>query len=427
VLHAVEQLSPAGIAVVVGEHEAKIRKALGDPANLDWARQPTPRGTADAVLAAKGTVRADVKDVLILQGDTPLVRAETLVKLVEARRRADADLALLSAVVDNPHGYGRIVRDADGEVAAIVEEADADERTRRIREINAGVYCAKAPDVFAWLEEVRPENAQREFYLTDLVRVLVGRDGIVVAVPADDADEALGVNDRVQLAAAEKRLQRRVIEEWQRQGVTIEQPETVRIELGVSLGMDCVVHAGTQLLGSTHIGEGCEIGPYAIVRDAWLDDEVKVLAFSVVEGPETEIASGVRIGPFARIRPGTHLAEDVRIGNFVEVKNSVIGRGTKANHLSYLGDAEIGEFCNIGAGTITCNYDGANKHKTIIEDDVFIGSDTKLVAPVRVGRGATIGAGSLITKDVKPGGLTLTERPDPRHFPDWRRPRKVKR
>ncbi len=423
VLHAVEQLVPAGIAVVVGRHEARIRAALGDPVNVRWARQPEPCGTADAVAASVDAWEAGVRDVLVLCGDTPLVSPASLRAIVRARREADAALALAVMRPRHPAGYGRIVRDAEGQVARIVEEADADAAERAIAEVNAGIYCFEASFLRARLARLSADNAQGELYLTDLAAVARGEGRAVAAVEVAE-EEALGINDRVQLARAERILQRRIVRDWQRRGVTIEQPATVRIEMGVAIGEDTVIHAGCQLLGEARIGDDCELGPYAVLRDVWLDDGVHVLPFSVLEGPETELAAGARVGPFARLRPGAHLGEDVRIGNFVEVKNSVLGRGTKANHLAYLGDAEIGEGCNIGAGTITCNYDGANKHRTVIEDDVFVGSDTKLVAPVRVGRGATIGAGSIITKDVPPGGLTLTERLQPRHLPDWRRPRK---
>ncbi len=425
VLHAAEQLAPAGIAVVVGEHAAQIRAALGDPANVRWARQEKPRGTGDAVAASLACWEANIVDVLVLCGDTPLVSSALLRSLVEARRKHEAALALAVMRPQDPRGYGRIVRDADGTIARVVEEADADAKVRAIAEVNAGIYCFAADFLRAQISRLSADNAQGELYLPDLVALARKQQRAVVAVEVAE-EEALGVNDRVQLARAERILQRRIIQEWQRKGVTIEQPETVRIEMGVAIGEDTVIHAGCQLLGEVHIGDGCELGPYAVLRDVWLDDGVRVLPFSVLEGPETELAAGARVGPFARLRPGARLGEDVRVGNFVEVKNSVLGRGTKANHLTYLGDAEIGEGCNIGAGTITCNYDGANKHKTVIEDDVFVGSDTKLIAPVRVGKGATIGAGSIITKDVPPGGLTLSARVEQRHFPDWRRPRKKK-
>jgi len=427
VLHAVEQLSPRAIAVVVGRGADEVRAALGDPANVDWVLQRERRGTAHAVLAAQAAVAPDARDALIVCGDTPLLRPSTLASLIKARRREDADVAMLTAEPADPSGYGRVVRDASGRVAAVVEEKDATASERAIREVNAGVFCVRLPQLFDWLAKIDDRNAQKEFYLPEIVRIVCEEGGKVIAHRLDDATEMLGVNDRAQLAEVEAILQQQVIRDWQRQGVTIEQPHTVRIELGVSIGEDVVIHAGCQLLGQTHIGDDCEIGPYAVIRDVWLDDGVRVAPFSVLEGPETEVAQGARIGPFARLRPGTRLGEEVRIGNFVEVKNSVLGRGTKANHLSYLGDAEIGEDCNIGAGTITCNYDGANKHKTIIEDDVFVGSDTKLIAPIRVGKGATIGAGSILTRDVPAGGLTLTARPETIHRPGWRRPRKGKK
>jgi len=376
-------------------------------------------GTAHAVRQAERVI-GDVRDVLIVCGDTPLLRAETLARLVQRHREMEADVTVLTATPPDPTGYGRIVRDEDGEVAAIVEERDADAEQRAIPEVSSGIYCVRKGVLFELLHQIENRNAQKEYYLPDIVPLALKAGHRVKSVPMGDSDEMLGVNNRAQLAQVEAIMQRRIIEDWQLRGVTIEMPHTVRIEAGVSLGMDTVVHAGCHLLGSTHIGDECEIGPHAVIADSWIDDRVVVRAHSVIEG--ASVACGCRIGPFARLRPEAKLDEDVRIGNFVEVKKSVIGRGSKVNHLSYVGDTTMGSNCNIGAGSITCNYDGANKHETWIGDDVFVGSDTKFIAPVRVGSGATIGAGSIITRDVPEGGLTLSARPELKHVPGWKRP-----
>jgi len=421
VLHTVESLRPKGIAVVTGHGSDQVRAHVGQPKNLEWVIQDRQLGTGHAVKQAERVI-VDVRDVLIVCGDTPLLRAETLAELVEAHRACDAVVTVLTAEVDNPFGYGRIVRDASGRVTRVAEERDASEEERAIREVSTGIYCVRYEVLFDLLHKLGNRNAQGEYYLPDIVPLALKHGHAVETVRMDDAAEMLGVNDRVQLAHVESIMQRAIIEDWQRRGVTIEMPDTVRIEAGVAIGMDTVIHAGCHLLGSTHVGDDCRIGPHAVLEDAWLDDGVEVLAFSHLR--EANVASGARIGPFARLRPGARLDEGVHVGNFVEIKNSVVGRGSKVNHLSYVGDTEMGADCNIGAGTITCNYDGANKHKTVIGDRVFVGSDTKLIAPVEVRDDATIGAGSIITKTVEAGGLTLSERPDQRHIPGWKRPRK---
>ncbi|MDQ6984175.1 MAG: bifunctional UDP-N-acetylglucosamine diphosphorylase/glucosamine-1-phosphate N-acetyltransferase GlmU, partial [Ghiorsea sp.] len=286
----------------------------------------------------------------------------------------------------------------------------------------SGIFCVNRALLFSYLHQVNNNNAQGEYYLPDILPLALADDKLVQAVVMDNHQEILGINDRSQLAHAENIMQQRIIHEWQGKGVTIEQAETVRIEASVNIGMDCTIKAGTQLLGSTHLGDDCVVGPYAVLQNSWLADGINVAPFSHLE--ETSIGDNATVGPFARLRPGARLDDDVKIGNFVEVKKAVIGRGSKVNHLSYIGDTTMGKHCNIGAGTITCNYDGANKHQTMIGDDVFIGSDTKLIAPVQVGKGATIGAGSIITKQVQNDGLTLSARPEQRHVKNWIRPKK---
>ncbi|MDX8401139.1 MAG: bifunctional UDP-N-acetylglucosamine diphosphorylase/glucosamine-1-phosphate N-acetyltransferase GlmU [Mariprofundaceae bacterium] len=421
VLQTVESLKPQGIAVVTGHGSDRVRAHVGQPGNLDWVIQDRQLGTGHAVRQAEEVI-GDVRDVLIVCGDTPLLRPETLAGLVRRHREAAADVTVLTATPPDPTGYGRILRDEAGAITAIVEERDASEAERAISEVSSGIYCVRRDVLFELLHQIGNRNAQGEYYLPDIVPIALRQGLKVEGLPMGDSDEMFGVNNRVQLAAVEAIMQRRIIEDWQMRGVTIEMPHTVRIEAAVSIGTDTVVHAGCQLLGSTHVGDECEIGPNAVLVDTWLDDGVRVYSFSHLEG--AAVGAAARIGPFARLRPGAELDEAVRIGNFVEIKQSVIGRGSKVNHLSYIGDTVMGAECNIGAGSITCNYDGANKHETVIGDDVFVGSDTKLIAPVKVGRGATIGAGSIITSDVPEGGLTLTERPAQRHVPGWKRPRK---
>jgi len=421
VLHTVEELQPSGMVVVTGDGSDKVREHVGQPANLEWVIQDKQLGTGHAVRQCESVCQG-AKHIMIVCGDTPLLRVETLHLLARAHMQSDAEVTFLSAVMEHPFGYGRVIRDVAGKITAIVEERDASDEQKAIREVTSGIYCVKQDVLFRLLEKVGNSNAQGEYYLPDIVPLALDAGMMVDSVSMGDAREIHGVNNRVQLAAAEEVMQRRIIEDWQMNGVTIEQPGTVRIEASVKIGNDTVIRAGSQLLGSTHIGDNCEIGPYAVLDNAWIDDDCQIYAFSHMN--EASAGEASRIGPFARLRPGAKLDEDVHIGNFVEIKKSVVGRGSKINHLSYVGDALVGSRCNIGAGTITCNYDGANKHVTEIGDNVFVGSDTKLVAPVKVGDDATIGAGSIITRNVAGGGLTLSARPDQRHVDNWRRPTK---
>jgi len=424
ILHTVESLRPKGIAVVTGHASEMVREHVGQPANLEWVIQDKQLGTGHAVKQCEQVIR-DVRDVLIVCGDTPLLQVETLAKLVEQHRQCDADVTVLTASPENPFGYGRIVRDATtGLVTSIVEEKDASQDQRQISEVSSGIYCVRYEVLFDLLHAIGNLNSQGEYYLPDIVPLALNAGQSVEAVMMGDADEMLGVNDRVHLAHVEDLMQKRIIEDWQRRGVTVEKPDTVRIEASVKIGIDTVIQAGCYLIGSTQIGDECRIGPNAVLVDAWLDDRVNVYAFSHIHG--ASVGSDTLVGPYARLRPEARLDENVHVGNFVEVKKSVIGRGSKVNHLSYIGDSTIGSNCNIGAGTITCNYDGANKFLTEIGDNVFVGSDTQLVAPVRVGDNATIGAGSTITRDVRAGGLTMSVRNEQKHVPNWKRPEKDK-
>jgi bifunctional UDP-N-acetylglucosamine pyrophosphorylase/glucosamine-1-phosphate N-acetyltransferase len=423
VIQSVEALEPKAVAVVIGHESEQVRSTIRQPENLQWVIQDEQLGTGHAVKQCEPGIE-DVSDVLIVCGDTPLLQTETLACLVAEHRKLKSDVTVLTAKPEHPFGYGRIIRDDLHHVLAIVEEKDATAAQRRIEEVSSGIYCVRHAVLFELLHAIDNQNAQDEYYLPDIVPLALKAGLSVETVIMDDADEMLGVNDRIQLEQVENLMQQRIIKHWQASGVTIENPDTVRIEASVDIGVDTVVHAGCQLLGSTNIGEQCELGPYAVLKDASLGNQVTVNAFSHIE--QASAATHARIGPYARLRPGAQLHESVGIGNFVEIKKSVIGPGSKVNHLSYIGDTSMGADCNIGAGTITCNYDGANKHQTVIGDDVFVGSDTQLVAPVKVGDGATIGAGSTITKDVPEHGLTLSKRTGPQHVQGWQRPRKDK-
>ncbi len=423
VLHTVESLRPKGIAVVTGHASEMVQAHVGQPRNLEWVIQDKQLGTGHAVRQCEQVI-SDVRDVLIVCGDTPLLRSETLAKLVLEHRDRDAVVTVLTAEVDDPSGYGRIVREAAGRVTGIVEEKDATDAQKVIGEVSSGIYCVRHDVLFDLLHKLGNSNAQGEYYLPDIVPLALKDGRSVETVHMQDAIEMMGVNDRVQLALVEDIMQANIIHDWQKKGVTIERPETVRIEATVNIGLDTVIQAGCYLIGSTRIGDECRVGPYAVLVNAWLDDQVEVFAFSHIHS--ASVGMGSKIGPFGRLRPYAEIDEDVHIGNFVEIKKSVIGRGSKINHLSYVGDSIVGSGCNIGAGTITCNYDGANKHQTRIEDNVFVGSDTKFIAPVNVGRDSTIGAGSIITRNVPKGGLTLSARTDQKTIPGWKRPSKDK-
>jgi len=421
VLHTVEGLQPESVCLVAGHGINDVKSHIGEPENLFWVEQKEQLGTGHAALQAEGI--ASLADVaLIVCGDTPLLTSETLATLITNHQQNNATVSVLSAHLDQPKGYGRIVRDEQNNVVAIIEEKDATEQQSQIQEVSSGIFCVNRDALFSYLHQVGNDNAQQEYYLPDILPLALADGKIVQALAMSNSNEMIGVNDRQQLAQAEHIMQARIIDEWQSKGVTIEQAKTVRIEASVNIGMDCTIKAGTQLLGSTHIGDECIVGPYAVLQNSWLADGITIAPFSHLD--ETSIGDDAVVGPFARLRPGARLDENVKIGNFVEIKKSVIGKGSKVNHLSYIGDTIMGSDCNIGAGTITCNYDGANKHQTMIGDEVFVGSDTKLIAPVQVGSGATIGAGSIITKPVQQNGLTLSARPEQRHVESWVRPKK---
>jgi bifunctional UDP-N-acetylglucosamine pyrophosphorylase/glucosamine-1-phosphate N-acetyltransferase len=417
VLDTARALSPARLCVVVGHGGEAVRERLAAP-DLAWAVQSPQLGTGHAVMQALPHL-APEGTVLVLYGDVPLIAAATLRALAEAA--AGDRLALLTQVLDEPRGYGRIVRDSAGRVARIVEEKDASEAERAIREVNTGILAAPRSRLERWLAGLGNDNAQREYYLTDIVAAAV-RDGVAIEVrhPAA-AYECLGVNSKAELASLERLYQMNHATRLLEAGVTLADPARIDVRGDLQCGRDVSIDINCIFEGRVVLGDGVKVSGHCVLKDVEVGAGTEIRPFSIVE--EARIGANARIGPFARIRPGTELADDVHIGNFVEVKASTIGRASKANHLAYVGDSSVGSDVNIGAGTITCNYDGARKHRTVIEDDVHIGSDVQLIAPVTVGRGATIAAGATITDDVPPGGLTLTQKKQVSK-PDWQRPRK---
>ena len=403
ILYAVDtsvQVTSRPPVLVVGHQAEEVMQTVGDRAQ--YVMQEEQLGTGHAVMVAMPAVRGHADAVLVTYGDMPLLRAETLRRLVQIHARTQSTITMLSVILDDPHGFGRILRDDAGNVVGVVEEVDATPEQRRIRELNAGIYCFDA----AWLDDhlhrIQPSPVKGEYYLPELIAMAVQEGRGVQAVPADDPNEVVGINTRVHLAEATRIMQQRINEQWMLAGVTIVDPTSTYIGPHVRLSEDVVLHPQVTLYGETVVGQGTEIGPQAYVLSSTIGEGCRIF-YSVVEHAIVE--DEVDIGPFGHLRKGAHLARGVHMGNFGEVKNSYLGPGTKMGHFSYVGDAQVGANVNIGAGTITCNYDGVRKHKTIIEDDVFIGSDTMLVAPVRIGRGAKTGAGSVVTRDVPPHTL----------------------
>jgi bifunctional UDP-N-acetylglucosamine pyrophosphorylase/glucosamine-1-phosphate N-acetyltransferase len=417
VIRAATALQPDHVYVVYGHGGALVQRALAH-APVEWVLQADQLGTGHAVMQAMCVIPDD-HTVLVLYGDVPLVRPSCLRKLVEAA--AAGALALLTVDLDQAAGYGRILRDADGRVCGIVEHRDATPAELAIREANSGLMAAPAGKLRAWLLGLGRDNAQREYYLTDVVAGAVESGAAVVAVAAAAAAEVQGVNDRLQLAEVEAGLRRLRTQELLLAGATLADPLRVDIRGHVSVERDVFIDVNAVLIGRVHLGARVSVGPHCVIRDSHIGADTEIKANCVIE--EARVAENCRIGPFARLRPGAALGGDVHVGNFVEVKNAEIGAGSKVNHLSYVGDATVGKGVNVGAGTITCNYDGANKWPTAIGDGAFIGSGSMLVAPVRIGAGATIGAGSTITASAPDGKLTLARarqttvaawnRPDP--------------
>ncbi|NOK14276.1 bifunctional UDP-N-acetylglucosamine diphosphorylase/glucosamine-1-phosphate N-acetyltransferase GlmU [Corallococcus exercitus] len=403
------ELGATHVVPVVGHQASEVEKSIRahfPDAPLRFALQKEQRGTADAVKAAEDALKGHEGRVLILYGDVPLLRKETLQALLSAHDAAGGVLALVSTTLEDPTGYGRVIREG-GKVARIVEHKDCTPEQRAVKECNAGIYSVDAAFLWKALAEIKPVNAQGEYYLTDLVE-MAARQGPVGAVDAD-ATETAGVNDKVELAARARVLQQRINEAHMRAGVSIQDPATAYIEEGITIGTDTEIGPSVSLMAGTVIGKNVTIGQGSVLTASHVADGTHIKPYSVLE--EARVGERCIIGPFSRLRPATELAEEVHLGNFVETKKARIGKGSKANHLTYLGDANIGAGCNIGAGTITCNYDGVNKHLTELGDGVFIGSDSQLVAPVKVGDGGYVGAGTTVTKNVPPGSLAVSRAP----------------
>ena len=416
VLAAASRLDATTRLVVYGHGGAAVKTALAGEKDVLWVEQAEQLGTGHAVAQALPLLGA-AGVVLVLYGDVPLIRPETLQPLVAEARQGR--LALLTVELADPIGYGRIVRDDRGRVRRIVEEKDATPAERGLREINTGILAVSAEKLRGWVAELKNDNSQGEYYLTDIIGLAV-RDGVSIeAFSVTEPAEVQGVNDRRQLVDLERFYQARQAEALLLNGATLLDPARVDVRGRVVTGKDVIIDVNVVFEGAVRLGDRVRIGPFCVLRDAVIGDDVEILSHCRIES--AEIGAGSQIGPFARLRPDTRLAPGVHIGNFVETKKTSIGPGSKVNHLTYVGDAEIGANVNVGAGTITCNYDGANKHKTVIGDGAFIGSNSSLVAPVRIGKGATVGAGSSVSRDVPDGGLCLTRAPR-KDVANWARP-----
>ncbi|MGQ0656919.1 MAG: bifunctional UDP-N-acetylglucosamine diphosphorylase/glucosamine-1-phosphate N-acetyltransferase GlmU [Chromatiales bacterium] len=406
------------VHVVYGHGGENMRERLRY-LKAEWVEQARQLGTGHAVKQALPKVKHN-DTVLVLYGDVPLITYSTLERLVEAGTKA---LGLLTVELPDPAGYGRIVRDAKRNVVRIVEQKDATRAERKIREVNTGMMAVAARLLKKWVNRLSNRNAQGEYYLTDVIEIAV-KDGVQIkTVSPESVFEVMGVNDRAQLAELERYYQLVQAQHLMKQGVTIADPARFDLRGELEIGQDVFIDVNVVLEGRVRIGSRAHIGPNNVLRNVTVEDDASVLANCVIE--DATIGRGARVGPYSRIRPETVLGEDVHVGNFVEIKKSTVAQGSKINHLSYVGDSEVGTNVNIGAGTITCNYDGANKHKTVIGDDVFIGSDCQLVAPVKVGDGATLGAGTTLTHDAPQGKLTIS-RVRQHTIEGWQRPRKKK-
>jgi len=422
--HVIEtalSLSASKIHVIYGHGGDQVKQELGHLQDVDWTEQPEQLGTGHAVQQAVSKLESN-STVLILYGDVPLIQQQTLDSLIASVN--DKQMGLLTARLDNPTGYGRIIRDQQQVVQKIVEHKDANDTDLLVNEVNTGIMAVQSAQLITWLSNLDNNNVQGEYYLTDIIEMAV-KDNITVAgTVTDDEVEVTGINDKVQLQEMERAYQRRQAESLMRTGATMTDASRFDLRGTCIVGQDVFIDANVIMEGKISLGNRVSIGPNVVLKNMTIDDDVTVFANSVLE--DSVIGKGSRIGPFARIRPETELSSNTHVGNFVEIKKTTVGAGSKINHLSYIGDSEIGSGVNVGAGTITCNYDGANKFKTIIGDNVFIGSDTQLVAPVKIGAGATIGAGSTITRDTPDKKLTLS-RSKQISIDNWQRPVKTKK
>lgn len=415
VLRAAFGLAPAAVFTVVGHQAEEVERAVRDEASRPAAGEPTAspdlqfvvqaeqKGTGHAVMAARAQLSGRPGPLVVLAGDAPLIKGATLEQLVRSHLSEKNDATMLTVVMDDPTGYGRIIRNQQGGLLRCVEQKDASPEELAIREVGVSIYCFDAPSLFGALDSLTTDNAQGEYYLTDVPRIMQQNGKKVGLLLHASAEEVKGVNTRIELADLEREIRGRKLRELMLSGVTIMDPASTYIQPDVEVGQDSVIHPQVIIEGSSRIGSGCVVHSWTRLKNVEIGDNVAIRNSCVIE--DSTIREGATVGPFARLRAGAEIGEKAGIGNFVEVKKSRIGRGTKASHLTYLGDATLGERVNIGAGTVTCNYDGVRKNETIIEDDVKIGSDTMLVAPVRVGRGSVTGAGSVVIKDVPPDSL----------------------
>jgi bifunctional UDP-N-acetylglucosamine pyrophosphorylase/glucosamine-1-phosphate N-acetyltransferase len=401
---ALQLAPPERVFAVVGHQEEQVRAAVAGR-GIGFVRQTEQKGTGHAVKSGRDALSHLDGGLVVLYGDCPLIPPALLDGLIAAQTGSGAAATIVTAIFDDATGYGRVIRDAHGDVRAVVEQKAGTPEQLAIREGNVGIYCFDAPLFWKHVDEIRPDNPAREYYLTDMVEILIRNGHRVQPMTIDDPADALGINDRVELAVADRILRERKARELMLAGVTIEKPETVSIDSAAGIGIDTVVEPFAQILGATRVGEGCRIGACSIVRDSVLGDGVTVGPFSIVNASRVE--DGAEVGPFARLRLDNHIEAGAHIGNFVELKKTRLGRGAKAMHLAYLGDSSVGADVNVGAGTITCNYDGVNKHRTEIRDGAFIGSNSTLVAPLEIGPGAYTAAGSVITETVPANALAI--------------------
>jgi bifunctional UDP-N-acetylglucosamine pyrophosphorylase/glucosamine-1-phosphate N-acetyltransferase len=407
VLKAAADLDPEKTILVLGHQADKVRNEAGSN-GVEIVLQAEQLGTGHAVMQAREAFSGASGPVVILCADTPLLTGQTLRAALELHRKSRAAVTLITAELADPFGYGRVVRNRGG-VMRVVEEKDATAAQKKIKEVNAGIYCFDRQFLLASLDLLGKDNAQGEYYLPDTIELAKKKKRAVAALVCGDPDEVMGVNSRYDLSRAEEVMRRRINRRWMAEGVTMFDPESTFVDIEASLGRDVVIYPNVRIEGKTKIGDGCMIYPGSRIIDSTIANAVLVKDCSVIE--ESSIAAGASIGPFSHLRPGSVIGADARIGNFVEIKKSTIGAGSKANHLSYIGDATVGRDVNIGAGVITCNYDGYEKHRTVIEDGVFVGSDAQLVAPVTIGKGALVAAGTTITRDVPADALAISRVP----------------
>ena len=408
-VEAARQAGASRVALVVGHQSEMVRDYFAGDDGITFALQEEQLGTGHAVASAQHLFAGVGGRVLILCGDTPLIRPATLKGMLASHAARKSTITVLTTHLDNPYGYGRIVKREGGRIIRIVEEKDAVEEENKITEINSGIYCVETEFLFAAVDRLGNDNAQGEYYLTDIVKAAAEGGDLCISYPVDDPAEVMGVNDRVQLAQAAMLLRQRINGTHLLAGVTMIDPATAYIEQGVVIGRDTLIHPNVHISGATVIGDRCLIEPSAVITGCRIGNGVTIKSGSVLT--DAILHDDVAIGPMAHLRPGTELMNHVKIGNFVETKKTVVGEGSKASHLTYLGDAVIGKNVNIGCGTITCNYDGVRKHRTVIEDEVFVGSDVQFVAPVTIGRNSLIAAGTTVTQDVPPDSLALARTP----------------